>query len=433
MTNLAIDRLSDVCRQDIMRAVLAANDSARMASHISPWRITLLLCLAETLNMAGYAGVSALLPELRVAWDLGNAEIGIVEGAFSLGYVTAVTLLVTWTDRRDPRAIYLFSCATGIVALCGLAFVATDLASAALFRFLAGISLAGTYMPGLKMLTDRVEGPRQSRYLSFYTASFSLGAALSTALSGFVGHAFGADGAFALAAGCSLLGGALVVLGTRPRPVSAPGGSVNPLPALYAAFRNRRALAYSLGYAAHMWELHGFRAWLVGYLVFASTGALAPAGDSTLPLWGAIILALGMPASIVGNEVALRIGRRRQLTLVMILSALLAIGFGAASQLPFAALLLLGAIYSWFVTADSASLTAGAVERALPGQRGATMAMHSLLGFGAASLGPLAFGSALDLGGDTSAASWTAGFAILGLGVLLGPLFLRFLLPKEDR
>ncbi len=111
---------------------------------MSAWRLTILLCLAETLNMAGYAGVSALLPELRVAWQLGNAEIGIVEGAFSLGYVAAVTLLVTWTDRRDPRAIYLFSTAIGIAALCGLAFVATDLASAALFRFLAGVSLAGT-------------------------------------------------------------------------------------------------------------------------------------------------------------------------------------------------------------------------------------------------------------------------------------------------
>jgi MFS family permease len=400
---------------------------------MSAWRLTLLLCLAETLNMAGYAGVSALLPELRAVWQLGNAEIGIVEGAFSLGYVAAVILLVTWTDRRDPRAIYLFSTAIGIAALCGLAFVATDLASAALFRFLAGISLAGTYMPGLRMLTDRIEGPHQSRYLSFYTASFSLGAALSTALSGAIGHAFGPDGAFAMAAACALLSGALVMLGTTPRPATAPGGSANPLPALYAALHNRRALAYSLGYAAHMWELHGFRAWLVAYLVFASTGALAPSGDASLAFWGSAILMLGMPASIIGNEFALRIGRRKLLYIVMLLSGLLAIGFGAASQLPFAVLLLLGALYSWFVTADSASLTAGAVERALPGQRGATMAMHSLLGFGAASLGPLAFGAMLDAGGDAAAGSWLGGFAILAAGVLAGPVILRLMLPKEDR
>jgi len=135
--------------------------------------------------------------------------------------------------------------------------------------------------------------------------------------------------------------------------------------------------------------------------------------------------------SIIGNEFALRIGRRRLLYIVMLLSGLLAIGFGAASQLPFAVLLLLGALYSWFVTADSASLTAGAVERALPGQRGATMAMHSLLGFGAASLGPLAFGAVLDAGGDAAAGSWLGGFAILAAGVLGYALNILFLFAER--
>ncbi len=397
------------------------------------WRLTLLLCLAETLNMAGYAGVSSLLPELRAAWQLGNAEIGIVEGAFSLGYVTAVTVLVTWTDRRDPRTIYLFSTALGILALCGLAFLARDLWSAAFCRFLAGVSLAGTYMPGLRMLTDRVEGPKQSRWLAFYTASFSLGAALSTALCGAIGHAFGAGSAFALAAACAVTGGAMVLLGVDARAPAPLPGSANPLPALVRALRNRRALAYSLAYAAHMWELHAFRAWLVAYLTFATTGVLAPSGNTALALWGSVLLTLGMPSSIIGNEIALKIGRRRQLYLVMGLSAGLALAFGAASSLPFAALLALGAVYSAFVTADSASLTAGAVERALPGQRGATMAMHSLIGFGAASIGPLAFGAALDFGGDAAALSWFGGFAILALGVAAGPVVLAAILPKDER
>ena len=131
--------------------------------------------------MAGYSAVAALLPELKLAWSLGNAEIGIVEGAFNVGYVVAVPILVTWTDRRDPRTIYLAATALGIVAALGLAFLARDLWSAALFRCLAGIALAGTFMPGLKILTDAVTGPKQSRWLAFYTASFSLGASASTA------------------------------------------------------------------------------------------------------------------------------------------------------------------------------------------------------------------------------------------------------------
>jgi len=143
-------------------------------------------------------------------------------------------------------------------------------------------------------------------------------------------------------------------------------------------------------------------------------------------------LLLGMPSSIIGNEIALKIGRQRQLTLAMCISAALALAFGASSLLPFPILLVLGAFYSLFVTADSASLTAGAVAQARPGQSGATMALHSLVGFAAASLGPLAFGLVLDAGGDHAAGAWFAGFAMLGAGVACGPLILRAMLGTHD-
>jgi MFS family permease len=391
------------------------------------WRLTLILCLAEALNMAGYSAVAALLPELRLAWSLGNAEIGIVEGAFNVGYVVAVPVLVTWTDRRDPRTIYLAATALGIVASVGLAFLARDLWSAVLFRCLAGIALAGTYMPGLKILTDAIAGPKQSRYLAFYTASFSLGASASTAATGAIGHAVDPAAAFLFAAVGATAALLLVVLTVRPRPV-APDQRAAAWGALWQAARNRQALGYSLAYAAHMWELYGFRAWLVAYLLFAATGSLAPTGDTAYALWGAVLLLLGMPSSIVGNEIALKIGRRRLIVLVMCISAALALAFGAGSSLPFPILLIVGAVYSLFVTADSASLTAGAVAAARPGQSGATMALHSLLGFAAASLGPLAFGLMLDIGGDHAAGAWFAGFAILAGGVACGPLILRSML-----
>ena len=381
--------------------------------------------------MAGYSAVAALLPELKAAWSLGNAEIGIVEGAFNVGYVVAVPVLVTWTDRRDPRAIYLLASLVGLTASLGLAFLARDLWSAALFRALAGIALAGTYMPGLKILTDAVKGSKQSRWLAFYTASFSLGASASTAAAGAIGHAVDPSAAFVFAAIGAALAWLLVAAAIRQQPAPSQSTAA-PWSALWQAAHNRRALAYSLGYAAHMWELYGFRAWLVAYLLFAATGSLTPTGDTSYALWGAVLLLLGMPSSIVGNEIALKIGRRRQLTWAMAASALLALAFGAGSLVPFPALLVLGALYSLFVTADSASLTAGAVAQARPGQSGATMALHSLLGFAAASLGPLAFGLVLDAGGDHAAGAWFAGFAMLGAGVACGPLILKSMLGTRD-
>jgi MFS family permease len=382
--------------------------------------------------MAGYSAVAALLPELRLAWSLGNAEIGIVEGAFNVGYVVAVPILVTWTDRRDPRTIYLAATALGIAACLGLAFLARDLWSASLCRCLAGIALAGTYMPGLKILTDVIGGPKQSRWLAFYTASFSLGASASTAATGAIGHAMDASAAFVFAAVAGIAALLLVVFAVRPRP-QAPRSHAAAWGALWQAAQNRQALAYSLAYAAHMWELYGFRAWLVAYLLFAATGSLAPTGDTSYAFWGAVLLLLGMPSSIVGNEIALKIGRRRLIVLVMCISAALALAFGAGSSLPFPILLMIGAVYSLFVTADSASLTAGAVAAARPGQSGATMALHSLLGFAAASLGPLAFGLLLDAGGDHAVGAWFAGFAILAAGVACGPLILKGMLNHDGQ
>src|SRR5881409_2095621 len=185
------------------------------------WRLTLLLCLAEALNMAGYSAVAALLPELKLAWSLGNAEIGIVEGAFNVGYVVAVPVLVTWTDRRDPRSVYLGATILGIAAMLGLALMARDLWSAALFRCMAGIALAGTYMPGLKILTDAVKGPKQSRWLAFYTASFSLGASVSTAATGAIGHAIDPTAAFLFAAIGGGLAWLLVATATQAKPITS--------------------------------------------------------------------------------------------------------------------------------------------------------------------------------------------------------------------
>ena len=61
--------------------------------------------------------------------------------------------------------------------------------SAAIFQAITGAGLAGTYMPGLKALTDRVHGVRQPRYIAFYTATFGIGTSLSLALAGWLGSA----------------------------------------------------------------------------------------------------------------------------------------------------------------------------------------------------------------------------------------------------
>jgi hypothetical protein len=60
-----------------------------------------------------------------------------------------------------------------------------------------------------------------------------------------------------------------------------------------------------------------------------------------------------------------------------------------------------------------------------PSNRGATMALHSTVGFGLSALAGWSGGLALDLaGGASSPTGWLAVFVVFAAGGLLGPLAL---------
>ena len=83
------------------------------------------------------------------------------------------------------------------------------------------------------------------------------------------------------------------------------------------------------------------------------------------------------------------------------------------------------ALYGVALTGDSASITTGAVLAAPEERRGATMAMHSFLGFGFAFLGSLAPGVTLDLAGGTGdGLAWGLAFATMAAGAATGPIIL---------
>ena len=88
-----------------------------------------------------------------------------------------------------------------------------------------------------------------------------------------------------------------------------------------------------------------------------------------------LVAVLAMPASILGNEAALRWGRHRAIALAMLTSALIAVVIGVAAASAPAFLLALLLVYAITVPADSGALTSGMSASAEPAVRGATMSM----------------------------------------------------------
>jgi len=391
------------------------------ARQLSPRNLVLLLCAAEILSMTGFATYPALLPGLRAEWGMSNAQAGLISGIFFAGYMAATPVLVGLTDRADTRRIYLVATLLAFAGSLGFALLARNLWTAMAFQAMVGAGLAGTYMPGLRLLTDRFRGATPSRAVAFYTATFGLGTTGSLLLAGLL-EPFGWTWAFVAAALGPLLAGPLVFFSLAPQPVAASGGSTGFLFDFRPVLRNRPAMGYILGYAAHCWELFGLRSWMPAFFAF-SLGLTASGGGfwlsgATLAAW---INLIGPVASIFGNEAAVRRSRRTVVLAVMAASGILACLVGFSAALPILVVFLLMAVYFLLVMGDSAALTAGMVAAAEPGRKGAAMALHSLLGFGAGFLAPLAFGGVLDLaGGNRSVTAWGFAFAVLGAWSLIG-------------
>jgi MFS family permease len=387
------------------------------------------LCVSEVLGMAGFSSFAALLPLFTQRWGLSNTEAGWISGIYYAGYTSAVALLVPLTDRIDPRRIYLLCTALGGFAALGFAIFADGFWSAIAWRGLAGIGLAGTYMPGLKALTDRLEGAAQARAVAFYTSSFGVGGSASYMLTGLVDASFGWRWAFAAAAVGSALGYVLADVALRRAPVAviASSGSAPSLLDVRPVVGNRTVMACVIAYAAHNFELFGFRSWIVAFLAFSASlrGSGAFAIDPAVI--AAIVTLVSLPGSIIGNEIALRQGRRRTIILAMSLSAAAACVVGFTAPMPLAEVVALTMLYGGLVSTDSSALTSSLVASADPRYRGMTMAIYSCVGFVGAFLGPLVFGIVLGQAGSHHVAGWVAGFAAMGAGVAIGPAALALL------
>jgi predicted MFS family arabinose efflux permease len=380
------------------------------------------LCAAEVAGMLGVFAFPALLPHFMQIWELSGNQAGWINGIYFIGYTGAVPVLTSLTDRMDARRIYLAGCVIGIISNFGFAFLAGGFWTALLFRALCGISLAGTFIPGLKALMDRVAPSAQPRSIAFYTACFGLGMSASFFVAGQVFETWGWETAFVAAAAGSGL--ALVLAGIILTPVLPPdtGPTVNRhILDFRPVWQNRNARAYILAYMCHTWEMFAARAWLVAFMAFNLS--LHPGSESYLIPTTVMAVAgiAGMLASIAGAELAVRFPRKTMVILIMGVSGLISVTIGFWAGLDPAWVAMLCIVYTIFFQGDSAAIHAGVITSARPDLRGATMALQSLGGFGAAALGTIAAGWVLDLsGGGHTIFSWGVTFGSMGLAAALG-------------
>jgi MFS family permease len=268
-------------------------------------------------------------------------------------------------------------------------------------------------MPGLKMLSDRTSDEKRARVVGIYTAAYSASSSLSFVFVGVIEDlldwrwAFGLGGVTALLA---LVLIAWIVPATPPK----PGPKASPLAVLdfRPVLRNRAALGFMLAYLVVVWVLSANRSWMVAFLEFSGEQQ----GEGAL-VWSAVTCAavmnlFGLPATILGNEAAIKHGSVRVMVMFFLSAVIFGLPLGFLADSSYVTVLVVASVFGVLIGCNASSVTAGTVQVAEPARRGATMALHSCLGFLGGFLGPLAFGYVLDhAGGGHSVNAWGLAFA----------------------
>lgn len=388
------------------------------------------MLMAQTCALLGFACYAVVLTPLQEEWHLSNLESGLIASAFFFGYMLAVPLATALTDRIDARKVYLVGGLSATFGLLGMGLLAHNFWTALLFMSINGAGLAGTYMPGLKILSDRLQSGELSRHIAFYTAFFGIGTGFSYLCSGWILSALGWHYVFEIIALGPFTAFLIVLIFIPPLahekwkgPIQIRLRDIFPVDKWKLVLMNKKASGFIFGYTAHSLELFASRSWIVAFFAFCT----AASGESfflTATTLAGVINFFGVPSSILGNEIALRVGRQKWVCIVMLTSAVMGIALAASTGQSWWLIVALAIGHAIFIMADSSTLTAGLVISAQENIKGAAMGLHSLMGFGGGLMGPAIFGFVLDIAGSRSSSiAWIWAYAAV---VIWGVLFVIY-------
>ncbi len=370
-----------------------------------------VLAMAMLLAMTTWFSTSAVLPQLRVQWDLTSNQASLLIIVVQLGFVVGavISAVLNLADVVPPRRLFLYG-ALGAAA-ANAAIVLVDSASAALpLRFLTGAFLAGVYPAGLKAMATWFTRGR-GLALGTMVGALTLGSAMPHLVNGIGGLDW--ETVIWVTSALTVLGGIVATVGTTDGPYPFPPGVFDPRQ-LRRVIANREFRLASAGYFGHMWELYAMWAWFAAFALdsLSRRGWDDPARYASL--YAFAVIGIGAAGCVLGGLAGDRVGRARVAAIAMMWSGGMALVIGFLRDAHPVLLLAAGLVWGFWVVADSALFSTIVTEVADQSYVGTAVTLQLAAGF---SLTVLTIWLVPFLRDHLT---WTWAFAFLAPGPILG-------------
>ena len=269
-----------------------------------PKRILPAIVFSQFAGTALWFAGNAIIGDLQTAMNVGIDDTGIVTSAIQLGFITGTLIfaLLAISDRYSPRKLFLICSVLGAISNLLIYFIAYDLFSLLVIRFITGFFLTGIYPIGMKIAAGWYK-KGLGNAIGLLVGALVLGTAFPHLIKSFGGSLPWEHVIFVISA-FSLVGGITMYLLVEDGPYISSGTKFNSK-TIITLLKHKELRSSAVGYFGHMWELYTYWAFIPLILIYYVN--LNPV-DLNISTWSFIIIASGSIGCIVGGMISNKIG-----------------------------------------------------------------------------------------------------------------------------
>jgi MFS family permease len=340
-----------------------------------------LVALVQVLGLSVWFSATAVVPSLRIEWNLTSASATWLTASVQIGFVVGAlaSTALNLADRIRPQSVMAASALGAGGCTIVLALFAGGLSTAIPLRFATGVFLAGIYPIGMKLTASWSSPAQRGRAFGVLLGALTLGSALP--------HLIGGLGPLSWRAIMAAAAGLSVIAAIISLSAIVPGPNLDTRPvkpnARYALamFTQRGPRLANLGYFGHMWELYALWTWLAVFVIAGREDRGDELGWATGIVTFLAIGVAGVFGCLVGGWASDRFGRPPAAVVALVISGICCLlsplFFAVSTPILVAFLLVWGAS----VIADSGVFSTSLSETVDPRYVGTALTVQTAIGF----------------------------------------------------